>query len=576
MNRIILCVRNNIGYWVTRFPSDLSITAHTDTQLELTWVNNGTVDYDDVSIERSTDNVTFSEIDTAVAGSTNYLDTGLTSGVQYYYKVRYSKDGAYSEYTSVGNATTSIVRILTDGNTTAIFDYDETSSITKDGSNLISAWKDFLNQAGSSITATGVLCPTFQSDGILFDGSNNRLKGFFTLAQPEFIYGNLKQITWGSSRYLFDGAGNTTDANKGCVQQFTATPQLLAYAGSLGSTNSNLALDTWGTLRVLFNGASSKIQVDSSAAVTGDFGADNMDGFSIGGFAGERGGGLPPYPANIKVKEFIIRKVADSAANEAKIYNYLKNKSYSTYKTLATPTVVLCFDDGFGRWKSNLLPVLQDKGVSATFFVLCGLINFDDPYPGILAAYGGEEAVTPALQWADLVDMQEAGMDIQAHAFYQHADLTSLTDAQVRTDFDSLNAKFFEEGLAIPKHMSYPGGFQNAHLNNIMWEYFHTARGIGVAYGDQNTNRFVLPVSSATGIDGESVAILNTAKSQIDYAVANTKFVIFYAHDFYMDAETRVNTISTKQFIIEGIIDYAIAQGCNIRTISGLYDDLWD
>lgn len=561
---------------ITGYPSLLSSNSYTDTQIELIWTNNSVSGYDTINIERGLDGISFVEISTISIPSVRYLDTGLTSGVLYFYRIRYSKGSQYSEYSEQAEITTKIVRILTDGNTTAIFVYDENSTITKDGSNLVSEFKDFLNQAGSKLTASGTLRPTHQSDGILFNGTTNRLKGAFTLVQPEVIYGNLKQITWGSSRYIFDGySANDPGANNGCVQQFSASPQLLAYAGIVGSTNNNLAIDQWGILRVTFNGASSKIQVNETTPVTGNFGAANMNGLSIGGFAGINVTSPAPYSANIKVKEFIIRKVVEPT-NDSKIYNYLKNKTYSTPKTLTTPTVVFNFDDGFGRWSSKLLPVLQNKNVKATFYVLCGLVNFDNPYPGILDAYGGESAVTPPLQWSDLRNMYAAGMDIQAHAFYQHTNMTALTDAQIRSDFDSMNSAFYENGLPIPRHMSYPGGYNNAHLNNIVWEYFNTGRTVDSAYGDANTNRFKIPVNLGVGIDGESVSVLNAAKANIDYAVANNKFVVFYAHDFYLDTDTRVNTISTKQFIVEGIIDYAILQGCNIKTMSELYTDLWE
>lgn len=553
---------------ITGFPSMLASVAHTDTQIELIWTNVGAIDYDAVKIERSLDNITFAEIASIAAGTIRYLDVDLTSGVQYFYKIRYCKGALYSDYTSVVNATTKIVRILTDGNTTAMFVYDENSTITKDGSNLVTEFKDFLNQSGSKLTAATTMRPTFESDGILFNIAH-RLKGAFTLVQPETIYGNLKQITWGSARYIFDGAS----ADVGCVQQFTASPQLLAYAGTVATTNNNLTLNEWGVLRVKFNGASSKIQVNETTPVTGNFGTSNMGGFSIGGFGGDAGSVV--YGSNMKAREFIIRKVSDTTDNETKIYNYLKNKTYSTPRALTAPAVVLTFDDGFGRWKSKLLPVLQAKNAQATFYVTCGQVNLDNPYPGIVDAYGGEAAITPLLQWADLRDMQAAGMDIQAHVYYQHTNLTALTDAQIRTDFDNMHKKFYEQGLPIPKHVAYPGGYNNANLHNITWEYFNTGRTVASAYGDANTNRFSIPVNLNVGIDGENVSVLNAAKVNIDFAAANNKFIVFYAHDFYLDADTRVNTISTKQFIVEGIIDYARSKGCNIKTMSQLYADLW-
>ena len=78
-------------YWATRYPSGLTATVISSTQIDLSWTNNGTADYTGVSIERSTDGINYSEITTVAAGSTSYSNTGLTAGTLYYYRIRYYK-----------------------------------------------------------------------------------------------------------------------------------------------------------------------------------------------------------------------------------------------------------------------------------------------------------------------------------------------------------------------------------------------------------------------------------------------------------------------------------------------------
>jgi hypothetical protein len=82
---------NWTAYWATRYPSGLALTVDSDTQITLNWTNNGTVDYDGVSIERSLDGVTYVEITTVAAGLTTYINTGLTASTLYYYRIRYYK-----------------------------------------------------------------------------------------------------------------------------------------------------------------------------------------------------------------------------------------------------------------------------------------------------------------------------------------------------------------------------------------------------------------------------------------------------------------------------------------------------
>jgi len=136
----------------------------------------------------------------------------------------------------------------------------------------------------------------------------------FIWNQPEFIYIVFRQVTWAANAFIFDG--NAT--NTGVLQQIVLTPNLSAYAGIASAVNTNLAINTWGIVRVLFNGATSKLQVNATAATTGNFGAIDMNGFTLG-----RPGNTASNYSNIEVKEIIGRS---SAVGEAAIYAYLKAK----------------------------------------------------------------------------------------------------------------------------------------------------------------------------------------------------------------------------------------------------------
>ena len=82
---------SSLSYWESRYPSGLIATVISSTQIDLSWTNNGTVDYDGVSIEQSTDGVTYAEATTVAAGATSKSITGLTAGTLYYYRIRYYK-----------------------------------------------------------------------------------------------------------------------------------------------------------------------------------------------------------------------------------------------------------------------------------------------------------------------------------------------------------------------------------------------------------------------------------------------------------------------------------------------------
>ena len=97
---------NWAAYWDSRTPSELALTVISGTRIDLDWTNNGNTDYDGVSIERSTDGITYAEIDTGAAGDTSYADNGLTEATHYYYRLRYYRGTHYSAYSNVDSDTT--------------------------------------------------------------------------------------------------------------------------------------------------------------------------------------------------------------------------------------------------------------------------------------------------------------------------------------------------------------------------------------------------------------------------------------------------------------------------------------
>lgn len=195
------------------------------------------------------------------------------------------------------------------------------STITKDGSNYVSAWNSKIG-TNHLLQASGTNQPLWSADGILFDGVDNFLRAApFTWNQPEFIIMVVKQVTWTSTDMFFNGE----NANGGDIIQYIASPGLRAYAGGAyiaSVDNSNLALDTWGIIRVLFNGVSSKFQINETIAQTGNGGVQNMAGFILGA-----GANASLRWSNIKVQEIIGLNIAPSSDYETSLYNVVKRRA---------------------------------------------------------------------------------------------------------------------------------------------------------------------------------------------------------------------------------------------------------
>lgn len=195
------------------------------------------------------------------------------------------------------------------------YDPTDLTQITKDGSNFVSIWKSKGITERDLKQATGTSQPLWISPGtIIFDGLDNFMKtAAFTWNQPEFIYMIVNQLSFTDNDVLFDGNSN----NYGTIYQDNPSPNIVATAGTVSSPSSDLAVGGWGIVRVLFNGANSKLIVNDNAPITGNFGALNMGGFTIGSRA--TGTGLF---SNIEVKDIICCN-QDDAANETEIYNWL-------------------------------------------------------------------------------------------------------------------------------------------------------------------------------------------------------------------------------------------------------------
>ena len=91
-------------------PSNLSATAVSSSQINLTWTdtNSGKTNESGYSIERSLSPTSgFAKIGSVLKNITTYSNTGLASGTTYYYRVQATgRKGAVSPYSNVANATT--------------------------------------------------------------------------------------------------------------------------------------------------------------------------------------------------------------------------------------------------------------------------------------------------------------------------------------------------------------------------------------------------------------------------------------------------------------------------------------
>lgn len=180
-----------------------------------------------------------------------------------------------------------------------------------------SQWDDQSGNARHLKQPTGTNQPAVNPDGsLLFDGVDNFMKcDAFTLVQPETIYLLMKQVTWTINDRFCDG--DTAVPASMLVYQSTSTPNITMFAGSATADNANLGINTYAAICAVFNGASSVLRVGNTTEVTGNAGASNGGGFTLGAQSN------PGAYSNIEVKEAIIFPTAHTPAQRAQVVAYL-------------------------------------------------------------------------------------------------------------------------------------------------------------------------------------------------------------------------------------------------------------
>lgn len=130
------------------------------------------------------------------------------------------------------------------------------------------------------------------------------------------------------------------------------------------------------------------------------------------------------------------------------------------------PAVAITFDDGYLDNYEFAFPLLQERHLSATFFVTAGLLQKD---AAILArtqmlSRGTSDDVRP-MEWAQVGAMHTAGMEIGAHT-YSHPNLAVLSRPRV---WDELcrSRDIIEQRIGVRvRSMAYPFGKPGRHFTD--------------------------------------------------------------------------------------------------------------
>jgi beta-galactosidase len=168
--------------------------------------------------------------------------------------------------------------------------------------------------------------------------------------------------------------------------------------------------------------------------------------------------------------------------------------------------VSLTFDDGYENQFTVGMPILKDRNMPATFYLITDRID----------------SLTKSLICNNLTNIFEIG----SHTATHH-DLVKIGNAEAKKELSDSKA-FLQENFGINAGltMSYPGGIYNNSVKQIVKGMFFAARSSDPGYNSLNIlDRFAIRTQS---FDMNTKA--NRANQWVDYAIQNHLWLVEKIH----------------------------------------------
>jgi len=142
--------------------------------------------------------------------------------------------------------------------------------------------------------------------------------------------------------------------------------------------------------------------------------------------------------------------------------------------------VVLTFDDGYGDFYSQALPLLTQHGFNGTVFQTTGWV-------------GKEDGAKRMLNWRELTESEQAGIEIGAHTC-THPQLDQLPESVMREELYVSKTMLEDKlGLKVPG-LAYPYGYSNANVRRVAREIgYDYAYSVSNAMATSAADTFTIP-----------------------------------------------------------------------------------
>lgn len=160
--------------------------------------------------------------------------------------------------------------------------------------------------------------------------------------------------------------------------------------------------------------------------------------------------------------------------------DYLQQEGYTTISIrdflrakkgllqLPEKPIILTFDDGYESNYTELLPILEERGLKATIFMVTNSIGKDN-----------------YLTWQQLKDLEKRGIEIGSHTA-NHLPLTEMSLDEARNEVKLSKLLMEWNGMKTLYTLSYPNGKYTTDLEDMLKEEEYLA----AVTGDAGFNTF--------------------------------------------------------------------------------------
>jgi peptidoglycan/xylan/chitin deacetylase (PgdA/CDA1 family) len=175
------------------------------------------------------------------------------------------------------------------------------------------------------------------------------------------------------------------------------------------------------------------------------------------------------------------------------------------------PAVALTFDDGYRDNYEHALPLLEEAGLPATFFVTVGLLERER---AVVARFARMRAVAPTdiegLTWPEAAELAAAGHEIGSHT-WSHPVLATMSREAVREELRRARETLEDRLQRNVTSLAYPFGKLGAHVTSttaaLARETGHTVAAAVLFRRVRPTDSpLLVPRFFATGDDLETLA----------------------------------------------------------------------